>query len=140
LESAFRTCVGLYDQPLPGALMRAIFDHATRDGFAAAHSESVQSFSMELEHGYATATAQLNPGVTVAGVPVRAIYASTCELECPLAVFGLEFGRLTAEQQQALQTWVASAPTTHTRTHGEIKVELNTTSDGNTLLVCDVSG
>ena len=28
---------------------------------------------------------------------------------------------------------------THTDTHGDIKVQLNTTSDGQTLLVCDAS-
>jgi hypothetical protein len=140
LESGFRTCVGLYEQPLAGALMRTIFDKAERETFATVHSGAVRSFSIEHEHAYSTATAQLNDGVTVAGVPVRAIYASTCELECPLAVFGLEFGPLKADQQQALQTWVVSAPSTHTPTHGDIKVQLNTTTDGQTLLICDVSG
>jgi hypothetical protein len=140
LEAAFRTCVSLYSQPLAGDLMRAISDRTARGLFVAAHSEAIRGFSLEKEHGYSTATAQLNEGVTIAGVPARAIYASTCELECPLAVWGLEFGALKADQQHALQAWVASAPSTHTDTHGDIKVQLNTTSDGQTLLICDASG
>jgi hypothetical protein len=140
LEAAFRTCVGLYGQPLAGDLMRAISDGTARGLFVAAHSEAVRSFSLEKEHGYSTATAQLNDGVTIAGVPARAIYASTCELECPLAVWGLEFGALKPEPQRALQAWVESAPSTHTESHGEIKVQLNTTGDGQTLLICDASG
>jgi hypothetical protein len=140
LEAAFRTCVSLYGQPLAGDLMRAISDRAARDIFVAAHAEAVRSFSVQKEHGYATATAYLKDGVTIAGVPAHAIYASTCELECPLAVWGLEFGALKAGQRQALQAWVESAPATRTETHGEIKVQLNTTSDGQTLLICDASG
>ena len=140
LEAAFRTCVSLYGQPLAGDLMRAISDRAAQGLFVAAHAEAVHGFSLEREHGYSTATAQLNDGVTIAGVPARAIYASTCELECPLAVWGLEFGALKAEQQRALEAWVASAPSTQTELHGEIKVQLNTTTDGNTLLICDASG
>jgi hypothetical protein len=140
LEGAFRTCVSLYGQPLAGDLMRAISDRTARGLFVATHSEAVNGFSLEREHGYSTATAQLNDGVTIAGVPARVIYASTCELECPLAVWGLEFGALRAEQQRALEAWVASAPSTHTESHGEIKVQLNTTSDGSTLLICDASG
>lgn len=139
LESAFRTCVNLYEQPLAGALMRTIFAKGERETFKEVHSAAVRSFSIEREHGYSTATAQLNQGATVAGVPVRAIYASTCELECPLAVFGLEFGKLRADQEKALQTWADSAPSTQTLNHGEIKVQLNTTSDGQALLICDVS-
>ncbi|HEY4039217.1 MAG TPA: hypothetical protein VGM15_10380 [Burkholderiaceae bacterium] len=140
LEAAFRTCVSLYGLPLAGDLMRAISNGTARGLFVAAHSEAVHSFSLEKEHGYSTATAQLNDGVTIAGVPARAIYASTCVLECPLAVWGLEFGALKAEQQRKLEAWVASAPSTHTGSHGEIKVQLNTTSDGQTLLICDASG
>jgi hypothetical protein len=139
LEAAFRSCVGLYSDPLAGALMRTIGDRATREAFVATHSAAVRGLSMEREHGYATATAKLNEGVWVAGLPVRAIYASTCELECPLAVWGLEFGSLKVEQLKALQAWAESAPSTHTPTHGDIKVQLDTTPEGETLLVCDVS-
>jgi hypothetical protein len=140
LESAFHSCVGLYEQALPGALMRSIFDGATRDTFSATYSEAVRSMSIEHEHGYSTATAQLKDGVTIAGVPARAIYASTCQLECPLAVFGLEFGPLKPDQEKALQTWAESAPSTRAAAHEDIKVQLNTTSDGQTLLICDISG
>ena len=140
LESALRTCVSLYGQPLAGDLMRAISDRVARGLFVAAHSGAVRTFSLEKEHGYATATAQLNDGVTIAGVPAHAIYASTCELECPLAVWGLEFGALKADQQRALQAWVEATPSTHTESHREIKVQLNTTTDGQTLLICDASG
>jgi hypothetical protein len=140
LESAFRTCVSLYEQPLAGALMRTIFDKAERETFATVHSAAVRRFSIEREHGYSTATARLNDGVTVAGIPVQAMYASTCELECALAVFGLEFGELKADQQHALETWMESAPSTQTLARGQIKVQLNTTTDGKTLLICDVSG
>ncbi len=140
LDRAFRTCVFLYDQPLAGALMRTVGDSSASGAFAQAHSSAVRSFSIEREHGYSTATARLNDGVAaVAGVSVRAIYASTCELDCPLAVWGLEFGRLNAQQLKALQAWVKSAPSTHTDTHGDIKVQLSTTTDGQTVLVCDVS-
>jgi hypothetical protein len=99
----------------------------------------VRSFSIEREHGYATATTKLNEGMAVAGVPVRAIYASTCELDCPLAVWGLEFGAVTEQQLNVLQAWTKSAPSTHTATHGDIKVQLSATPDGETILVCDVS-
>ncbi len=139
LDSAFRTCVSLYHQPLAGALMRTIGDSAARDAFAQAHSSAVRSLSIQREHGYSTATAELSRGFSVAGVPVRAIYASTCDLDCPLAVWGLEFGALNPQQLKALQTWVKAAPSTHTDTHGEIKVQLGKTSDGQTLLICDVS-
>jgi len=139
LESAFRTCVSLYHQPLAGALMRTIGDSAARDAFAQAHSPAVRSLSIQREHGYSTATAELGGGFSVAGVPVHAIYASTCELDCPLAVWGLEFGALKPPQLKALRAWVKSAPSTQTDTHGDIKVQLSTTSDGNTMLVCDVS-
>jgi hypothetical protein len=139
LDAAFRNCVGLYSDPLAGALMRTIGDGTARASFAAEHPAAVRGFSIEREHGYATATAKLNDGVSVAGVPVRAIYASTCELECALAVWGLEFGPLKVEQIKALQAWAESAPSTHTPTHGDIQVQLNTTSEGETLLVCDVS-
>jgi len=139
LDAAFRTCVSLYGQPLAGALMRTIGDRAARDAFAQAHAAAVRSFSIEREHGYATATTKLNEGMAVAGVPVRAIYASTCELDCPLAVWGLEFGALTEQQLNVLQAWTKSAPSTHTDTHGDIKVQLSATPDGETILVCDVS-
>lgn len=139
LESAFRTCVSLYHQPLAGALMRAIGDSAARDAFVQAHSPTVRSLSVQREHGYSTATAELAGGFSVAGVPVHAIYASTCELDCPLAVWGLEFGALKPQQLKALQTWVKSAPSTHTDTHGDIKVQLGATTEGGTVLVCDVS-
>jgi hypothetical protein len=139
LESAFRICVSLYHQPLAGALMRTISDSAERDAFAQAHPSAVRSLSIQREHGYSTATAELNGGFSVAGIPVRAIYASTCELDCPLAVWGLEFGALKPQQLKALQAWVRSAPSTHTDTHGDIKVQLGATSDGQTLLICDVS-
>lgn len=139
LERAFRTCVSLYHQPLAGALMRTISDSAARDAFAQAHSPAVRSLSIQREHGYSTATAELGGGFSVAGVPVRAIYASTCELDCPLAVWGLEFGVLKPQQLKALQAWVKSAPSTHTDTHGEIKVQLSATTEGGAVLVCDVS-
>jgi hypothetical protein len=139
LDLAFRSCVSLYRHPLAGDLMRSVSDSAARNGFTAAHASVVRSFSFEREHGYATATASLKSGVAIAGVPVRAIYASTCELECPLAVWGVEFGKLTATQRDSLQAWVESAPSTHTEAHGDIKVQLNTTSGGEALLVCDVS-
>jgi len=139
LEDAFRTCVSLYHQPLAGALMRAISDSAARDAFAQAHSPAVRSLSIQREHGYSTATAELGGGFSVAGVPVRAIYASTCELDCPLAVWGLEFGALKPQQLKALQAWVKSAPSTHTDTHGDVKVQLTATPEGGTVLVCDVS-
>jgi hypothetical protein len=139
LDSAFRTCVSLYHQPLAGALMRAIGDSAARDAFAQAHSSAVRSLSILREHGYSTATAELKGAFSVAGVPVRAIYASTCELDCPLAVWGLEFGALKPQQLKALQAWVKSAPSTHTDAHGDIKVQLSATTEGGTVLVCDVS-
>jgi hypothetical protein len=139
LGAAFRTCVSLYGQRLAGALMRTIGDRAARDAFAQAHSPVVRSFSIEREHGYATATAKLNEGIAVAGVPVRAIYASTCELDCPLAVWGLEFGAVTEQQLKALRAWTESAPSTHTDRHGDIKVQLSATPDGESILVCDVS-
>lgn len=139
LESAFRTCVSLYHQPLAGALIRTIGDSAARDAFAQAHSPAVRSLSIQREHGYSTATAELGGGFSVAGVPVHAIYASTCELDCPLAVWGLEFGTLKPQQLKALQAWVKSAPSTHTQTHGDIKVQVSATSEGGTVLVCDVS-
>ena len=139
LQDAFRTCVSLYGHPLAGALMRAIGDAAQREAFAAAHLADVGSFSFEREHGYSTATATLKH-VVVAGVRARAIYASTCELDCPLAVWGLEFGALTPGRRNALQAWADAAPSTHTGQHGDIKVQLGDTSDGQTVLVCDVSG
>jgi hypothetical protein len=140
LDSAFRTCVSLYGHPLAGALMRTIGDRAARDAFAAAHPQTVRSYSIERSGGYSTATATLNDGASVAGVAVRAMYASTCELECALAVWGLEFGPLKADQRKALQAWAESAPSTHTDAHGDIKLQLSTTTDGQTVLVCDVSG
>jgi hypothetical protein len=140
LEAVFRTCVSLYGHPLAGALMRSIGDSAARDAFAGAYPAAVRGFSLEHEHGYSTATAILKDGVSIAGVPARAIYASTCELDCPLAVWGLEFGPLKTAQRKALQAWVESAPSTHTDIHGDIKVQLSTGTDGQTLLVCDVSG
>jgi hypothetical protein len=139
LDAAFHTCVSLYSHPLAGALMRTIGDRAARDAFEQAHSAAVRSFSIEREHGYATATATLRDGIAVAGVPVRAIYASTCELECPLSVWGLEFGRVTEQQLMALKAWAESAPSTPTDTHGDIKVQLSATPEGETILVCDVS-
>ena len=139
LESAFRICVSLYHQPLAGALMRTIADSAARDAFVQAHSPAVRNLSMQREHGYSTATAELGSGFSVAGVTVRAIYASTCELDCPLAIWGLEFGAVKPQQLKALEAWVKSAPSTHTDTHGDIKVQLGATTEGGTVLVCDVS-
>src|ERR1700739_983252 len=132
LESAFPTFVGLYGKPLAGALMRSIMDPATRHAFEAEHAQAVWGVKIEREHGYSTATAKLRDGISIAGIPVRAIYASTCELECPLAVWGLEFGPLQARQQQQLQKWVAAAPSTHTDIHGNIRVQLGTTPEGET--------
>jgi len=140
LDGAFRTCVSLADDPLAGDLMRTIFDRQARDAFESAHPDTVRSLSIERGKAYSTATATLKGGVSVAGVPVRDIYASTCELECRLAVWGLEFGRLTPAQQEALRSWAADAPATHTEAHGDIEVQLDTGPDGETLLVCDVSG
>ena len=140
LDAAFRTCVSLADDPVAGDLMRTIFDRQARDAFEAAHADAVRSLSIERGKGYSTAIASLKNGVSVAGVPVRDIYASTCELECRLAVWGLEFGRLTPAQQEALRSWAASAPVTHTETDRDIQVQFNTTSEGEGLLVCDVSG
>ncbi len=139
LDAAFRSCVSLYRHPLAGALMRSVSESASRDRFAAAHSSIVMSFSFEREHGYATATATLKSGIAIAGVPARAIYASTCELECPLAVWGLDFGKVSTAQRDALQAWVESAPSTHTEAHGDIKVQLSTATGGEALLICDVS-
>ena len=140
LESAFRTCVGLYGDPLAGALMRTISDPSTRQAFEPEHARAVSALKIERDHGYSTATATLRNGISIVGVPVRAIYASTCQLECPLAVWGLELGALKPEQLRQLRGWVASAPATHTDVHGDIKVQLGTTPEGETLLVCDVSG
>jgi len=140
LDAAFRTCVALPDHPLAAELMRTVFDKRARDAFAEGHVESVRGLSFDRSNGYATATATLKDGVSVAGLTVRSVYASTCELECALSVWGLEFGALSAKQQSALRKWVASAPTTHTDFHGDVKVQLNTTADGQTVLVCDVSG
>jgi len=140
LESAFRTCVGLYGDPLAGALMRTISDPATRKTFEAEHAQIVSSLQIERDHDYATVTAKLRGGISIAGIPVRAMYASTCELDCPLAVWGLELGSLKPEQLRQLKGWVASAPATHTDVHGDIKVQLGTTPEGESLLVCDVSG
>ena len=137
LDAAFRTCVSLYEHPLAGALMRAIGDNAVRDAFVAAHP-AVGGLSIERSKGYSIATAPLKD-FSVAGVAARAIYASTCELECELAVWGLEFGPLKAGQVKALQAWVESAPATPTERHGDIKVQLSTSTDGRTLLVCDAS-
>jgi len=140
LAAAFKTCVSLYGHPLAGDLMRTIGDRTAREAFAASHADAVRKFSIEREHGYSTATAVLKSGVSVAGIPVHAIYASTCELECPLAVWGLELGATNTPQRKALQSWIESAPATHTETHGDIKVQMNTLSDDSTVLVCDVSG
>jgi hypothetical protein len=139
LAVAFKTCVSLYNHALAGDLMRTIGDRAAREAFAATHADAVRKFSVEREHGYSTATAVLKSGVSVAGIPVHAIYASTCELECPLAVWGLELGATNTPQRKALQSWIDSAPATHTETHGDIKVQMNTLSDDSTVLVCDVS-
>ena len=141
LAAAFRTCVSLAEDPLAGDLMRTLFDRQARDSFEANHSDTVRTLSIEREKSYVTASAILKGGVSVAGVPVQSIYASTCELECGLAVWGLEFGRVTAAQQQALRSWAADAPATSTGTrHGDIQVQFSTTPAGEALLVCDVSG
>ena len=112
LDAAFRTCVSLYEHPLAGALMRAIGDNAVRDAFVAAHP-AVGGLSIERSKGYSIATAPLKD-FSVAGVAARAIYASTCQLECELAMWGLQFGPLKAGQVKALQAWVESAPATPT--------------------------
>ncbi|HEX4584567.1 MAG TPA: hypothetical protein VH183_07035 [Burkholderiaceae bacterium] len=130
----------LYGHPLAGALMRSIGRQDAGETFVAAHPASVRTYAVERSHGYSTATATLRDGVSVAGVAARSLYASTCELECSLAVWGLDFGPLKAGQRNALQAWAASAPSTRTDRHGDIKVQLNTTTDGSTVLVCDVSG
>jgi hypothetical protein len=140
LESAFRSCLALGDDPLAGDLMRAIFDRQARDSFEASHADTVQALSIERGKAYATATATLKRGVSVAGVPVRSVYASTCELECGLAVWGLEFGRLAGAQQEALRAWAAAAPATPAGADGNIQVQFSTTPEGEALLVCDVSG
>ena len=57
----------------------------------------------------------------------------TSELEYALR------GPLKAGQVKALQAWVESAPATPTDRHGDIKVQLSTSTDGRTLLVCDAS-
>jgi hypothetical protein len=140
LDAAFRTCLSLADDRLAGDLMRAIFDRQVRASFEANHSDTVRTLSIERGKSYATATATVKGGVSVAGVPVHSIYASTCELECALAVWGVEFGKLTAAQQEALRSWAASAPATHLGTRSDIQVQFSTTPEGEALLVCDVSG
>lgn len=140
LEAAFRTCVPLADDPLAGDLMRAIFDRQVRASFEASHADAVRALSIERGKAYATATAALKGGISVAGVPARSVYASTCELECGLAVWGLEFGRVSGAQQQALRSWAAAAPATPTGADRSIQVQFSTTPEGEALLVCDVSG
>lgn len=138
LAQAFKTCVSLYKQPMAADLMRAIFDPSVRASFPTSYRDLVQGLAIQRQAHFATATARLKPGFAVAGVPVQGIYASTCETECPLALWGLEFGGVDEQQKSALQQWVGDAPTTPS-SHTDIKVQLSSGPQGEAFLVCDVS-
>ena len=140
LEAAFHTCVGMKDHPIAGALMRAVGDAGARDAFVSRHAATVAELSVERSPGYTTLTARLAGRVSIAGAPVSAIYAATCEQGCPLAIWGLELDGLSAAQRNGLERWVRDAPTTDSGSRGPVKVQLNTTTDGATVLVCDLSG
>jgi len=140
LEEAFRLCIGLKKHPLAGPLLDTVRDEQARESFAARHPAAVEDLFLERGPGYSTITARLKPGVSVAGIPVQAIYAATCERQCALALWGLELGTILPTQRAKLLQWVDAAPTTPTDFHGDIKVQVNKTTDGRTVLVCDVSG
>jgi len=140
LQAAFRTCVELKDHHLAGPLFDSVRDTEALGLFAAHHPQSVAKVTIERGPAYATVSARLKPGARVAGVPVQSIYAATCEKECGLALWGLDLGRPTAAQRADLARWVQAAPSTRTEYRGDIKVQLNQTTDQHTVLVCDLSG
>jgi hypothetical protein len=139
LVEAFRTCVGLKHHPFAASLLRTVGNEDGGGAFQARYAAAVEELTFERGPGYSTATARLKGGLSVAGVPVLAVYAATCERECALALWGLELGTVSPEQRADLLQWVQAAPATPTPTHGDIQVQLNKTTDGHTVLVCDVS-
>jgi hypothetical protein len=140
LEAAFRSCVDLKDHHLAGPLFDSVRDAEERGFFAAHHPQSVARVTIERGAAYSTLTAHLKQGARVAGVPVLAIYAATCPKDCGLALWGLDLGRTTPAQRADLNRWVQGAPATPTDYRGNVKVQLNQTTDDRTVLVCDLSG
>lgn len=150
LSDGFRTCVDIGNVGLAHNLMRSIWDehYKKRNSFEIAHSSQIKPNTLVIEPASLPgiddamwARVELKGRFLVAGVPARAVTATTCAGGCGLSMWTLEFGKLSLENKKRLLTWVHNSPRTIWDSSPEtpIKVQFMEATDGAVELFCNVS-
>jgi hypothetical protein len=142
LDEGFRTCTALSKNSLADDLLRSVWDPVVRAAYLKKHSAEIRSFSFnetaDAEEG--TATVELLPIVTVAGLRPLSLSASGNPRGGGLAYWELRLGRLSPEGLRRVAAWVKTAPATHWDPTGEdLKVQLLKRPGNLVSLLCDLS-